>query len=84
MSVIGSFQVFTQVCVLWPSSLGGPLGDEGRGQVLYEMGWNSFRFGYAFSRYALFRIIIFVLTWCSARSWATGVLPVVGGAQACA
>lgn len=63
MSVIGSFQVFTQVYVLWPSSLGGPLGTtKVVVRYLYEMGWNSFRFGYAAAiGYALFAII-FVLT----------------------
>ena len=42
ISIIGSFQVFTQVYVLWPSALGGPLGTT-RVVVkyLYDMAWGS-------------------------------------------
>lgn len=63
MSVIGSFQVFTQVYVLWPSAMGGPLGTTKVAvRYLYEMGWGSFRFGYAAAiGYALF-MVIFALT----------------------
>lgn len=63
MAIIGSFQVFTQVYVLWPSSLGGPLGTtKVVVRYLYEMGWSSFRFGYASAiGYTLFAII-FTLT----------------------
>ncbi|MCR4426215.1 MAG: sugar ABC transporter permease [Firmicutes bacterium] len=63
ISIIGSFQVFTQVYVLWPSAGGGPLGTT-RVVVkyLYDMGWGSYKFGYAAAiGYALFAII-FVLT----------------------
>ncbi|MEA4884919.1 MAG: sugar ABC transporter permease [Clostridia bacterium] len=63
VSVIGSFQVFTQAYVLWPSASGGPLGStKVVVKYLYDVGWGSFKFGYAAAiGYALFAII-FLLT----------------------
>lgn len=63
VSIIGSFQVFTQVYVLWPSVSGGPLGTT-RVVVkyLYDQGWGAFRFGYASAIGYILFAIIFVLT----------------------
>jgi len=63
ISIIGSFQVFTQVYVLWPSALGGPLGTT-RVVVkyLYDMAWGSYQFGYASAIGYMLFAIIFVLT----------------------
>ena len=62
ISIIGSFQVFTQVYVLWPSALGGPLGTT-RVVVkyLYDMAWGSYQFGYASAIGYMLFAIIFVL-----------------------
>ena len=62
VSIIGSFQVFTQV-YYWPSAQGGPLGTT-RVVVryLYDQGWGAFRFGYASAIGYILFAIIFVLT----------------------
>jgi multiple sugar transport system permease protein len=63
ISVIGSFQVFTQAYVLWPGGGGGPLKTTlVVVKYLYDVGWGEFRFGYASAiGYFLF-FVIFLLT----------------------
>ncbi len=63
ISIIGSFQVFTQAYVLWPGGGGGPLKTTlVVVKYLYDVGWGEFRFGYAAAiGYFLF-FVIFLLT----------------------
>lgn len=63
ISIIGSFQVFTQAYVLWPGGGGGPLKTTlVVVKYLYDAGWGEFRFGYASAiGYFLF-FVIFLLT----------------------
>jgi multiple sugar transport system permease protein len=57
ISVIGSFQVFTQAYVLWPLKTTLVVV-----KYLYDVGWGEFRFGYASAiGYFLF-FVIFLLT----------------------
>ena len=85
MSVIGSFQVFTQVYVLWPSSLGGPLGDEGRGQVPLRDGLELLQVRIRCShRIRVVRHHLRLDPGAAQGRGQQGTLPVVGGAQACA